>query len=259
MADKINTLRPEMVFPTTKLEPVNKIISEGNLTRLINNLLDLDSYIIPLNDPAFDITYTEWDNALGKTLILFPPNMNPATNVEVMLHGYYFNLGTALSLAGELSSGQRLFVKIIVDTTVENYPELFGELADSTSVTIPGDVTENTVLDEAYRKKDIIEISAVSTDDVTYYFTLNENWKLVLNLDPGVETPTFNDGYTVTYATYYNLIRFYKLNIDDEDLPAEDVLTLPSSYEEYSLEVMGKDSLGNPGNLIGFISVQVII
>ena len=249
MATKITTLRPDMVFPTTKLEPVNKIISEGNLTRLINNILDLDSYIIPFNDPYFHITNTQWDSTLGRTMVR-QNEVDPSSVVEIMLHGYYFNLGTFQSLAGAFTSNsQRLIAKIIVDTTVENYPELFGERADTTTVTIPGNVTDNTTLDEAYRKKDIIEISAVGDDNVTYYFTLDDDWKLVL-INTGSSEPVFTNGYSITYATYYNLISLWVLNEGEEDVPVDEQMTLPSSYEEYSLEVLCKDSSGNYGFIL---------
>lgn len=241
---KVN-INPSMVFPTTKLEAVNKLITEGNLTRLINNLLDTDSYLLPLPDLSFDEENIIQDADAG-TLVAVPDTAALA-ELEFVLHGYYFNLGTIASLSTSFtgSANKKLSVRIIVDTTDADYPELFGEEAEISSpvhlltgqTIIPGE----TILDANFMNKNIKSIYAFDTNNTKYVFTLNADWQLVLsNSSELEELPTFEDGYFITYVTYYNTIQCYVTDIDENpaDTSETSPLVLPSSYEDYMLDVL---------------------
>ena len=93
-------IQPTMVFPSTKMESVNKLITEGSLTRLINKLIDTDSYIIP-PDSADLSNYTNTDYGT-----MIEVENTKSDNIEFLLHGYYFNMGNInnlVTIASELA------------------------------------------------------------------------------------------------------------------------------------------------------------
>ena len=99
-------IQPTMVFPSTKMESVNKLITEGSLTRLINKLIDTDSYIIP-PDSADLSNYTNTDYGT-----MIEVENTKSDNIEFLLHGYYFNMGNINNLV--TITDQRTCVDILL-------------------------------------------------------------------------------------------------------------------------------------------------
>jgi hypothetical protein len=128
-------------FPTTKMESVNKLITENSLTRLINRLLDLDGYIITeqlaeKNSNSEIIgnggTRLPINSDLNLKSITFRNNL-----FEFVIRGYYFSVNasdliTMLDNYIETQSPTTkigLFARIFIDNTNPNYPELVGQTA----------------------------------------------------------------------------------------------------------------------------------
>lgn len=128
-------------FPSTKRASMNKLFTENSVTRLINRLVDVESYIITnsLKDVDFtsDILVDNWNTQ----------NLD----FEFVIHGYYFCISKKDSVSGlsyllsqtgfefdeTVTDDHILFARIILDKTDKNYPELYGQddiqRADGTS------------------------------------------------------------------------------------------------------------------------------
>ena len=128
-------------FPTTKMESVNKLITENSLTRLINRLLDLDGYIITeqlaeKNSGSEIIgnggTRLKINDDLNLNSIIFRNNL-----FEFVIRGYYFSVEVdpLVSMLTDYVTAQHpetnvgLYARIFIDNTNPNYPELVGQTA----------------------------------------------------------------------------------------------------------------------------------
>ncbi len=230
-------IRPSMVFPTTKMNPVNKLITEGNLTKLINNLIDMDSYIVP---PQFDLSRVTWQENLG-TLIEIHDIILGEQSLEFLIHGYYFKL--PLNTASAIQNGNKLLAKIVIDKSHENYPELFGErsVSDIATVNVAGQVVlGETTLDVNFRDKDISRVYVTSSGQ-QYDLLIDENWVLQ-PLNSSTPAGPFNNGYTIEYYSYHILLNLYEVPVDTNPNEIEfNSLTLGNiPYEEYNLEILYK-------------------
>lgn len=173
MADIGIKLPAKMInsFPSTKRASKNKLMTEHSVTRLINRLLDVDSYVItseifPLVREGTDsvgVTEENLDAILNGTAsnnsivdgIL--ASEWSGKDFEFNIHGYYFcisatrdasgtvtssgleNLMTAASFPG--SGSDTLYARIYVDGVDSDYPELYGQDA----VELP-DVPSNSII-----------------------------------------------------------------------------------------------------------------
>ena len=116
-------------FPSTKRASVNKLMTENSVTRLINRLIDTDSFVITNgidsgNDFLTDISVSCWDQTF---------------EFEFVIRGYYFSIShkdyaSGLSfLQGKLSFNPQdqiehtLYAGIFIDKSDKNFPELFGQ------------------------------------------------------------------------------------------------------------------------------------
>ena len=116
-------------FPSTKMNSVNKLMTENSVTRLINRLVDVDGFVITTGlsgvDYISDIPVDVWsDNA---------------ADFEFVLRGYYFCIskGNAISGLANLLAATNfnfsdevehtLFVGIFIDKTDSDFPELYGQ------------------------------------------------------------------------------------------------------------------------------------
>lgn len=113
-------------YPATKRASVNKLLTENSLTRMINRLIDSDSYVITtgISDLDFtqDIAVTNWlDRAF-----------------EFVIHGYYFAIEKGDRTSGidhlldlfpttEATQGKTLCARIFIDKTDPDWPELYGQ------------------------------------------------------------------------------------------------------------------------------------
>ena len=133
-------------FPTTKRESVNKLLTENSLTRLINRLLDVDSFIISDGlAKKLDGTESEIIGNGGKHLEI---NTNLSLDeinfkddiLEFVIRGYYFSVNINHLLESVSWSTYRddiyaalnkfgLFARIFIDNTNPDYPELVGQTA----------------------------------------------------------------------------------------------------------------------------------
>lgn len=219
---KFNIL-PTMVFPSTKMASVNKLITEGSLTRLINKLLDTDSYIIP---PINVDAAPQYEIVNNETCLILPETNGYTENLEFMLHGYYFNLGPIVSLINnypeELNGEYRLSAQIFIDNTVKDYPELFGETDIVQSYQTPY---------ETALKLDTTKCAKESVKSVMFYGQEPDSLNLVeyssghINSDNTIEcdSPLQDSTYAthivkVYYYNYSNIINLY-LDKTDEITP----------------------------------------
>lgn len=231
---------PNMVFPSTKMEAVNKLITEGNLTRLINKLIDSDSYIIPTSSTNFSTPTSIKLSDTTETLIPVGLSTEDTEDLEFVMHGYYFNLGKIGDVisTGEMSDNQKLIARILVDISNPNYPELFGETDiestwDSGEMSIEFDGANKTTIPEEQRQN-IYKITATGSDNITYELSYDKETYILLR--GGIDTDvSFTHGYTIEYRNYANIIDLYVCDISDSlpDLPD----TLPK-HEEYVLDLL---------------------
>lgn len=246
MAEKINIV-PQMVFPTTKMESVNKLITEGSLTRLINKLIDTDSYIIPLST-SFDANMeTTYVSSIDTKLIKIQ-DISFSDDIEFMLHGYYFNLGAVTDVIGPLRDNQLLAARIFIDTTNSDYPELHGELDavnDLASIEVTDDVVfeENqTVVPNEYLTRPVHSVEVI----VQTSSSQNQNRGASYNSE--THTITYSGelstgetlvGYKIYYVSYHTLIQLYVLDYN-EPIPDPDTnsLVLPNSYDTYTMNLI---------------------
>lgn len=196
------TLTPKMIFPSTKMMAVNKLITEGSLTRLINKLIDTDTYIIP---PA-DIDYTSSINVdqVG-TLVSLPATVTNTAEVEFSMHGYYFNLGTFADVLSLFTADNtKLVAEIYIDNTIPDYPELAGEVdtEDSDEYTYTNlvklyllnetddssDIPEDENIQTEYTERYLIDL--VFKHGGAFYYPINNFAKFrsvsILDIDGGV-------------------------------------------------------------------------
>lgn len=240
-------IQPNMVFPSTKMEAVNKLITEGNLTRLINKLIDSNSYIIPMSTLNFSAVNNSLPN---ETLVVVPAN-SATEHLEFIIDGYYFDLGELSSVMSttewqQATAPVKLTAQILIDTTVENYPELFGETDTVHTETVSGSINFGTTAIPSNRRPDamnmsIYKITSVGSDAVTYELSYDSTSYLLLN-DGVPEGITFTSGYTVEYRNYANIINLYILDVDGE-APAPEPSGV-ESYSVYNLDLLYKLSDG---------------
>lgn len=116
------------VFPSTKTNTINRLITENSLTRLINRLLDVDGYIIT-SEFGDDVNV----NGQYEYVTVSGDNGLLSKNLEFSLRGYYFNLGTYESVIEKIDEEYKNPVEdseidavIYIDNTTPEYPELYG-------------------------------------------------------------------------------------------------------------------------------------
>ena len=125
-------------FPTTKMESVNKLITENSLTRLINRLLDIDGFIITdglAEEGSSEIIgnggkHLKINNNLRVRDIDFRDNL-----FEFVIRGYYFSIPFSTlkdlidSYIPQATESIGLYARIFIDNTNPQYPELVGQTA----------------------------------------------------------------------------------------------------------------------------------
>lgn len=115
------------MFPSTKTQTINKLITENSLTRLLNRLLDVDGYVITSEFPDSENINNKYDyipitEALSQK------------NLEFCIRGYYFNLGYFENIISKIRSEYSLedgdIIKAVIfidDVSNPEYPELYGQ------------------------------------------------------------------------------------------------------------------------------------
>lgn len=113
-------------FPTTKTTTINKLFTENSITRLINKLIDTDKYILTPDNSEVFLTDKDGDLLISNYT---------ETPFEFVIHGYYFeisNLNDILSMFSTDTS-KAIWARIVIDTQVEGYPELLGQINEDDS------------------------------------------------------------------------------------------------------------------------------
>ena len=260
-------IQPTMVFPSTKMESVNKLITEGSLTRLINKLIDTDSYIIP-PDSADLSNYTNTDYGT-----MIEVENTKSDNIEFLLHGYYFNMGTInnlVTIASELAvsdkndiSGNFFITACInVQTDASNggkYPELFGQnlIKQTLTQSFPTDPT----IEESFLPKipaDLLDkpitkiiFSHKNSAGETFNDGLGSyDYNNVILKPEGLE---FESGceyfYTIEYKDYSSLITLYVTNPGNELADVPVILNIdestdyvsPDDLQSYTIDLLYVD------------------
>lgn len=140
MADSYNYYSNVNSFPTTKMESVNKLITENSLTRLINRLLDIDGFIITDGLSEADTgsignggEHLKINSNLDANSIAFKNDL-----FEFVIRGYYFSIDFStiknemdsyINHHQPISNSIGLYARIFIDNTNPNYPELVGQTA----------------------------------------------------------------------------------------------------------------------------------
>ena len=260
-------IQPTMVFPSTKMESVNKLITEGSLTRLINKLIDTDSYIIP-PDSADLSNYTNTDYGT-----MIEVENTKSDNIEFLLHGYYFNMGNInnlVTIASELAvsdkndiSGNFFITACInVQTDASNggkYPELFGQnlikqtltqsfptdptIEESFLPKIPADLLDKPITKIIFSHKN----SAGETFNAGFG---SYDYNNVILKPEGLE---FESGceyfYTIEYKDYSSLITLYVTNPGNELADVPVILNIdestdyvsPDDLQSYTIDLLYVD------------------
>ena len=260
-------IQPTMVFPSTKMESVNKLITEGSLTRLINKLIDTDSYIIP-PDSADLSNYTNTDYGT-----MIEVENTKSDNIEFLLHGYYFNMGNInnlVTIASELAvsdkndiSGNFFITACInVQTDANNggkYPELFGQnlIKQTLTQSFPTDPT----IEESFLPKipaDLLDkpitkiiFSHKNSAGETFNDGLGSyDYNNVILKPEGLE---FESGceyfYTIEYKDYSSLITLYVTNPGNELADVPVILNIdestdyvsPDDLQSYTIDLLYVD------------------
>lgn len=260
-------IQPTMVFPSTKMESVNKLITEGSLTRLINKLIDTDSYIIP-PDSADLSNYTNTDYGT-----MIEVENTKSDNIEFLLHGYYFNMGNInnlVTIASELAvsdknniSGNFFITACInVQTDASNggkYPELFGQnlIKQTLTQSFPTDPT----IEESFLPKipaDLLDkpitkiiFSHKNSAGETFNDGLGSyDYNNVILKPEGLE---FESGceyfYTIEYKDYSSLITLYVTNPGNELADVPVILNIdestdyvsPDDLQSYTIDLLYVD------------------
>ncbi len=260
-------IQPTMVFPSTKMDSVNKLITEGNLTRLINKLIDTDSYIIP-PDSANMSKYTNTD--FGTMIEVETPKLD---NIEFLLHGYYFNMGnidTLVTIASNLATSDKnnitgnfvISACINIQTDATNggkYPELFGQnlikqtllesfptdptLEESFLPKIPDELSDKPITKIMFSHKNP---AGEMFDDGLGSYDANG----VILKPEGLE---FESGceyfYSIEYKDYSSLITLYVTNPGDKLSESQVVLNVdnateyvtPDDLQSYTIDLLYVD------------------
>ena len=260
-------IQPTMVFPSTKMESVNKLITEGSLTRLINKLIDTDSYIIP-PDSADLSNYTNTDYGT-----MIEVENTKSDNIEFLLHGYYFNMGNInnlVTIASELAvsdkndiSGNFFITACInVQTDANNggkYPELFGQnlIKQTLTQSFPTDPT----IEESFLPKipaDLLDkpitkiiFSHKNSAGETFNDGLGSyDYNNVILKPEGLEFETGCEYfYTIEYKDYSSLITLYVTNPGNELADVPVILNIdestdyvsPDDLQSYTLDLLYVD------------------
>ena len=128
MSTKLDSNRVN-AYPSTKRASVNKLLTENSVTRIINRLIDSDSYVITNGlegvDYTQDIPVGIWSN-------------NEA-DFEFVVHGYYFSISKENDASGLMylinktgfnfsdNNPHTLYGRIFIDKDDPDYPELYGQ------------------------------------------------------------------------------------------------------------------------------------
>lgn len=245
-------IQPTMVFPSTKMDSVNKLITEGNLTRLINKLIDTDSYIIP-PDSANLSKYTNTDFG---TMIEVENTRDDS--IEFLLHGYYFNMGNIndlVMIASGLAASDKnnitgnfvISACINVQTDADNggkYPELFGQnlIKQTLTQSFPTDPT----LEESFLPKIPLELLDKPITRILFYHRNasgevfedglgSYDYNGVILKPEGLEFETGCEYfYVIEYKDYSSLITLYVTNPGDKISESQVILNLDESTEYIS-------------------------
>ena len=157
------------IFPSTKTQTMNKLITENSITRLINRLLDVEGYVISSEFPA-DVSSAIMSSNDNEYIPI--TGEITSKDLEFNIRGYYFNLGqysevlTDDSITKPSSEGGRLMASIYV-TKDTNYPELYGqEIKEGRSINEPSGATSETVIEfpEGCTSANVSNIRVFDTD-----------------------------------------------------------------------------------------------
>lgn len=234
MADKALTSVPaKEIFPSTKTQTINKLITENSLTRIINRLVDVESYVITSEFDNSDIEKAL--NNAGQEDYIPVANMKNK-DLEVCIRGYYFNLGTIENFISKYSRiGSMLGVAIYVSDDTE-YPELYGQEVLETVFVPKENNTGGILIPDGYERTYISNIELYSTtNDVQQMLSLG-----TVNIDAAhIQTA---DSQPQTGKTYYVLEDGkYVVTTDTEFIEGEtyyeltELKLITNSNTEYNL------------------------
>ena len=233
------------MFPSTKTKTINKLITENSLTRLLNRLLDVDSYIITSEFPDTINIEDEYDYISVNNELL-------DTDLEVCIRGYYFNLGPYTKILSKITEDASVsnnslkkddVIKAIIyiDDSIKEYPELYGqestegirqaaEQEDNKSVFYFDESCNKNNVSNIKIFKDYDDVTPVTKLQVSDIVTPNKGRRLVtiINEEETDISVEFNIVKYVKTSTIPS-IALYK-NDDKPDKPSD---TIP--LKEYEL------------------------
>lgn len=249
----MKTLTNITVFPSTKTQTINKLITENSLTRIINRLINTDGYIITT-------TLEKLGEDIDKDIISTKFTVNDIP-LEFSIKGYYFSIDSLTTLLSDSelwetnndswkNTEHKLFARIFIDKTVQSYPELMGQYSQTPVVQpIEGFVSGETAI-ENFMGKDI-------TQDVVL---LDSNSKIIskvnavtVNSEGKISCSDFTEGHAATDVafvqytklTFYEGLQVYVLDKEGEQYnnspaptPPNNVAYSENLHDYYDLELL---------------------
>lgn len=203
MAIKVYSSDIQEVFPSTKTQTINKLITEHSITRLINRLLDVDGYVISSEfyEDAFPAlvqngTVPQDYLPLSSTILSY--------DLEFCIRGYYFNLGKMQTWVDKMSTERLDSLQAVIYISDDTkYPELYGQdVYEGKSIT--GETGETITLergdDEAIVESSIVLLDVDGNKITDIPFKLDEENDTLVT-DPGDEELEWGRIHTVKYST----------------------------------------------------------
>lgn len=237
------TAKQVIVFPSTKTQSINKLITENSLTRLINRLINKESYVITHDE--------EWEslNLNQDVLVSASTGFNPEKPFEMCLGGYYIGVDSLNSIMSDVkwnpsTEGETLYASIQIDRTSANYPELVGQY----------NITPHSEESFNFEYGEYFQTGVTQLPPTTKDFSPSQVQDLVLlSKEEGSTTPTiiskpgavslasdwtltcsqttgYETGYDyrdVTHARYSVLIDFTGLSFGTTPPTGDDYISLP--------------------------------
>lgn len=236
------TAKQVVVFPSTKTQSINKLITENSLTRLINRLINKESYVITHDE--------EWESLdLNQDILVGSSNgFNPEKPFEMCLGGYYIGVDSLNSIISDAnwnptSEGETLYAFIQIDKTSANYPELIGQYSIAphseesfnfasgeyfqTGVTKLPPTTKDFSPSQV---QDLVLLNKEGTASPTIIskpgaVSLSSDWTLTCSQLVGYESGY--DYRDVTHARYSVLTDFTGLSFGTTEPTGDDYISLP--------------------------------
>lgn len=231
-------------FPSTKATSINKLITENSLTRLINRLLDNESFVIT--------------NSLSEKVITkdVPVGLWNSHPFEFVMWGYYFSIPTIGDIVSSVEEslseeGDCIWARIYINTDYEGYDELMGQYTFEQSTQSFVDFENGSIdFDNPSVVGNLISANLFNSSDTLIGVAKIKNGKIYATLNSSY-TDSDVAKMVYKYRTGFLPLQLIKGQIDtppeatDESIPSGDGIDFANNYKIVHLPLVcyHKDSL----------------